>query len=558
MGLLKRYLAPFLAGMVLSITIITGRYTANQRPLLFDVKDWCYFLILGLMIAVLIIVLFKVLRIMIPKLKAVIFFRSQPKFFFPIVWFLIFIAWIPCFLAEYPGILAYDATQQFIEGVVLNLYSNHQPVFHTMVFSFFCNLSYHLFGNFTTGIAMYTIAQMLLLSYAFAKLCDFLRQRNVPVMIACAVALGFAVIPANAVMAVNMTKDVPFTALFILFMLSIYRMIFATEQFFGRKSNLVQFVLIGFLMSAVRNQGIYIIFAAAPFLIIALREFRTKCILMMVTLFFIWVAYAGLFYHALGVVPSMVQEKLSVPLQGISRVMTYHEDDLNETEKAFIREYLPDWHRYTAKLSDPVKLTFNQELFYESPTDFWNLWLQLGWKYPKEYRDAFLLNTDGYWYIFYDYSIEARNEPYIAFSSSSTDIEALSRYIQLLWRDQEIDIPKMLAEAKKEKRMSLLSDTFERKTRFPQIHTLYKRFSESALYSRVPFAGLFMNPGYCFTYLVIVFTYAVYTKKYRFLYVWIPPVLLFGTLLLGPVSLMRYAYPIMCILPLSILILFDE
>lgn len=504
--------------------------------------------------------LFKLPAFILPKLKLIKFFENKFlaaaagfKYFFPTVWLIIFIAWIPCFMAEFPGVLAYDSSQQFLEGVIFKINSNHQPIFHTLLFSIFCELSYTLFGNFIVGTAVYTIAQMLLLSYAFARLCDYLRRKNIPFIVVMVVILGFALIPSNAVLAVNMTKDVPFTAFFILFMINICKVVLESDEFFAKRSNLIRLVLIAFFMSAFRNQGIYIAMLTLPGLIM-LKGLRLKCLIMTASLALLWFIYTGPVFAFLNVVPGMVQERLSVPLQGLSRVMVYRGDDLSDAEKNLIAAYLPDYQLYAPKISDPVKFTFNQELYHQSPMDFYKLWLQIGAKFPYEYINSFLINTSGYWYIFYDYSIEARHMPYISLYSSSTDPDALIRYIRLLWRNQDVDFDVMLNEPERMKRLELLAPTFERSTNFPRIHHFYHRFSESALYQRIPFAALFMSPAYCFIYLLLIFSYSLYSKKYRFLYILLPPALLFSTLLLGPVSLMRYAYPIMCSLPLFLLL----
>lgn len=586
------YIPSVLGGFLLSITIVAGTYTKNDIPFyIFDRDILCSILISSVFLSIAIIAFFELLTYMhkyictpssFLRVKTSRFVMSihrllkkleASRFFFPMTWLFIFIAWIPCLLSEYPGILAYDSPQQFLEGVILNVWNNHHPILHTMFFSFLCKLSYNLSQGYEIGVAMYSVIQMLVLSYGFAGLCDLLRRKKVPMIIVIAVAACFGLLPSNSLLAVNMTKDVFFTAFFVLFMISVYNIMFDPEAFWAKRSDkvlresshpakfrlqdfcsILRFVLITFLMCASRHQGIYIAAVTMPFLLIFSKGFRIKIFAAFSTILLIWWIYTGPVFSALGVEQSGVQEMLSVPIQGLSRTLVYQSGKLTESEKERIEAYIPNYKNYTPRLSDMVKSTFNNELFNESPYEFFKLWLSVGIKSPQTYIDSFFVNTDGYWNIFYDnYNTIGIYNRYIEiYSAIPLDVEAFKEYAHILQPDISI------IGSEYDEQLVKVIDIYGRNSKFPRIHNFYQKIAEWASFLKIPFAGFLMNQGYCFLYLLLILLYAVYTKQYRFICIVVPPFTLFFTLLLGPISLMRYAYPIMCIFPLFLLLLFDK
>ena len=56
------------------------------------------------------------------------------------------------------------------------------------------------------------------------------------------------------------------------------------------------------------------------------------------------------------------------------------------------------WEDYNPILSDPVKFNFNNEYFSENKSEFISIWLKLFVKYPKDYIEAFISNSYGYYY----------------------------------------------------------------------------------------------------------------------------------------------------------------
>ena len=108
---------------------------------------------------------------------------------------LIFLSYIPYFLAYFPGILAYDSYIQ-IGQIFANEYNEHHPLFHTLMIKGALSLGENIFHSLNAGAAIYVLDQMFLL------------------------------FPFNGFLAVSVTKDVPFSAFFLLFVIALTELVF--------------------------------------------------------------------------------------------------------------------------------------------------------------------------------------------------------------------------------------------------------------------------------------------------------------------------------------------
>lgn len=99
-------------------------------------------------------------------------FFAHPKAFL-MIWAVIFICWIPCFLAYYPGIWSYDIETQ--TGMAGGIYSRFHPPIHTLLWDLALRASQHI--NLPAYV-FYAIPQMLVLSFAFACVIKYLIKRE--------------------------------------------------------------------------------------------------------------------------------------------------------------------------------------------------------------------------------------------------------------------------------------------------------------------------------------------------------------------------------------------
>lgn len=89
----------------------------------------------------------------------------------------IIIAWIPIFLAFYPGIFSYDSSVQLNE-FLNNQLSNNNPIIHTLIVGWFIKLGNTLFHSYSIGVVLYTAFQMIISALVFSYIVSYLNKRG--------------------------------------------------------------------------------------------------------------------------------------------------------------------------------------------------------------------------------------------------------------------------------------------------------------------------------------------------------------------------------------------
>ena len=158
------------------------------------------------------------------------------------------------------------------------------------------------------------------------------------------------------------------------------------------------------------------------------------------------------------------------------------------------------WEDYNPILSDPVKFNFNNEYFSENKFEFISIWLKLFVKYPKDYIEAFISNSYGYYYP------EVRNT-----------------VVSRVTMDHNMGIKQTpLIEGKWVEQIDGLIDA-----------------------RGIPVFGFVFSIGAGVLLTVIALSYTIYKKKYKYLLVYLPTFILWLTLIASPAYCeYRYAYPI--------------
>ena len=456
-----------------------------------------------------------------PKLFDKIDALSNRKTFF-LCWAFIFIAWLPGLIASYPGIYAYDCVYQ-LQYYLAEQTSLHHPLISTYLIGFFVWNLGNLFGNRELAFCLYSILQMLFLSGAFAAVCAWLKRQKVALLIR-VICLGvFMFLPVNAIMSLSGTKDVLFAAFFLMLVLYLIE-ILREPNWFYNKWNLTKLILVSFLFVAFRNQGLYVFIVVALLSIIILRKHWKRVLVWLLAFACIYAVYSGpITKLANGVDTSSVREMMSVPCMQLSRAMLYNSYELTDEEKELIETYIPKYLRYQNEqaISDAMKGSFDDERFTENPKEFITLWLQVGLKCPVTYVDAFLRLTIGLWYPDMNYR----------------DSQAYHHYWEYNSTQQNAQNSWVIVERETPEGMQWLSD-------------FYYALTYSNIYQGIPVLSMFFSSGFICWCMLLFAVWCIYAKKYKYLLVALPMITLWGTLLVGPVVLFRYVYPLAVILPL--------
>ena len=511
-------------GMLTSFCMIIGaNIIKNEVTEISQIDTWVKIILLFPLMACTFILLFCLIRnIALCSEKSVRTSISSRKCFM-ICWFGIFFVWIPSFFSAYPGIYAYDCIHQikwYIDG---NVYTHH-PIIHTYLLSFFIiKLGRDLFGSLEIGLFLYSIFQMLCMSAIFSALYTFYIKEKLKSKWRYVILAWFAFYPVNAILAFSATKDVLYAGIFMLcMMLSV--MVIEKEDILTSKRFCFLFGLLWFGEMIFRNQGKYVFAVGIVFLLLAVKKYRKRLLVLTLIICILFGVYDGPVTTAIAYRRGdTINEMMSIPCVQLSRAMLY--DKLNEEEEQLITEYIPDYESYGQfpAIADSMKSTFNSAKFRENPIEFIKLWGKVGVKHLDTYIDAFSRITIGFWYPDMNYRDEGAFHPYW-------------EWLSIGQNDPTPFIDYTLVKREPVKG-------------FRWLEKFNYTLTYDNWYQKIPMVSMLFSSGIVIWCVFFYALYAVYYKKYRYLAVASIPVALWLTLLLGPVVLYRYIYPIVLTVP---------
>ena len=444
----------------------------------------------------------------------------------------IFLMYIPVFLAYYPAVMAYDFHRQSGEALLgFEHFWPYQPIAHTWLYWLFFKIG-GAFGSLQTGMAFYSIFQMLCISAVFGYLAVMVYRLTRRLWIYITTTLFLGLFPLFSVMSVEATKDVVFTALFVLFVL-----LFVERVFFDKEGNIplsVAWVATAGIMVLFRKNTIYALpFFMAVYIIFCAKKSRIKNLIICAVML-------GFCFLTTWSLPKIIGtemkapeiEKYSVITQSMGRVGYYHGDELDAETYEQIDTYVPEdtWKLYNPYIADAIKWNVGSKAYaqtWEGNTgEVVRTWVKVGLKYPNEYIDSFFLTNAGYifpddrsWAEMLGWGPEGRMGAIYTYNSSETT-----------------ELPKGIAHESK----------------FPALEKLLEKIvSENAFYEW-SFIGILFKPSfYVWALFLGILIFAFRGQKKALMTVAFPE-LYFLTMLLGPCVQWRYIYPIAVLLPLII------
>lgn len=446
--------------------------------------------------------------------------------------FLILAGWLPVFMAFYPGIYGYDSIYQTAQMLGGEGLSSHHPVIHTALINACLGFGINVLGQAEPGMAMYSVIQMLIMSFAFGSLTQVVWQRSSSKPLTALTICWFALCPLNSLFAISCTKDVLFTGFLCLALSSWLKLADATStkhECKKRRRGYLSFALFATIALLLRNNAL-IAYLPSVAIIIATTSFSKKnsghCGLKgaLVAPILLCLVVTGPVYSLAGVSKdTTIRESLSVPLQQMARTMVYHAEDLDNDERNYVNALIPGWQNYQPGISDQVKGSLNTELLANDPNCFCHMYVKIGLEHPITYTDSFLLNTVGYWYP----GVSGGElggwsyHPYL--ETENTSSSHGNRYIYI-----------------------------ERNSMIPALEKLLTSITIEKIWERIPGISLTMNSGVLiWVYLTTAAAFLLSRNRdgspaafFLFsLFYW-------STLVLGPCLLVRYLYPLFSFLPL--------
>ncbi len=450
----------------------------------------------------------------------------------------IFLCWLPIFLAYYPSVFAYDAEGQLYQ-VIAHDYSTHHPLLHTLFLGAFFKLGDKLPGSYPAGMAVHSVVQMAIMAAVFGYTISYLYRKNVPACLRNALLLFYAVFPTNSILALSTTKDVLFSAFVLLYTIALYGIVTRHERdgvdgdADGRRNGIdnmgwLLYILWSVLLLLFRNNAVYAFIVTLPIVAFGLYRMRSdmrvmwkKYLICTMAAFILFAAGSAALKTATGAYNGSPREMLSVPLQQMARTRVKAEETLAPEMRQELEKYLPsEWvfAAYDPYLADPVK---NRAVIHDDPAGLIKTWIKLGVKHPQIYIDAFLDNSVGYWFI------EDRTHAQIYGMGTESGFGYLSTDNRTMPAGFEITEHSYL----------------------PKVRVFMERIVSNNSYQKLPVIRWIFAPAFYWWMLCMYMAVSIYRRKYKLLLPVVFLVIYYMTLLLSPTVLIRYMYPFVVTVP---------
>lgn len=455
--------------------------------------------------------------------------RLGGKKYFFLVWGLLFLAYMIPFLASFPGFFTYDAETE-VYMVFTEKYSAHHPMIHVVLLGWIIRAVYYVTKSYNAGIACYILLQMAGISACFAYMMNFLYNAAGVRRWICNAGICFlALFPTVSMFVCCSTKDGIFSGGVVLLTTLLLEMARDAESFWQKKSKKICFVVSIFLILAFRNNGVYalaVLFVPFAFLY---RKIWRKWLISVLTAVLLFCVTTGVIGKVFHFVPGEIAEMLCVPMQQLARAYMQAEDSFTEEELETLFTLIPEsiLKNYNPKLADNVKVNFLEDNFKGSPGKYVSLWASVGLRHPDIYINSFLMNTYGYWYP------DTVPDGYRGKTISQMKYGDSSYFAFETERPGE--------------RVHLL----------PALEDFYRKCSLEIYQQRVPVVSMLFSMGFwhwCYAFLVLYLMLSCH-KKQAFSFALIG--LLYLTVLLGPIALVRYVLYFFFLAPLVPALLFD-
>lgn len=310
--------------------------------------------------------------------------------------------WLPALLTYAPGGVNPDALfsiKQALYAGSSRSWDNHHPVTYALFLRLWLSIGTAL-HSVQLGVFIACIVQFLIMAAVCGYSIAWLVKKGVPVVFVVLATLFFALFPAFALYASELSQDSLFAALVLLYSLHLIDVIQSDGELLKKVGGGATFAMLSLLIIFCRNNGILVVICAGVALILLYRM-RVKPLYALLTgVLAFTVIVQGPVYTAFKVDRPIV-EALAIPLQQVAYVEVTG-GAVPQKDQHFLNGLLPAdrWRlAYAPACVDPLKGDpyFNSKYLSDNRGQAAKTWLSLLSKNPGAYSDAYLLETFGYW-----------------------------------------------------------------------------------------------------------------------------------------------------------------
>lgn len=441
----------------------------------------------------------------------------------------IFLCYLPVFLAVYPGFFVYDAQDEYLQVVTRN-FSTHHPLVHVLLLGGMIQLIYKLTGSYNLGIACYTLFQMTAMSFIFAGCVETLRAGGMKRTGRILLTLYFGLCPVLVMFSLCSAKDGLFTGMLLTAVLLLRELYEDTEKFFSQKGKVLLLGGASLFMMLLRHNGFYAFVVFSVFCCWYLKKFWKKTVPYFAAVIVSYLILNGALAGILHADDSENQEILTVSISQLARVYGDEAGKIPREEEEILYRYLPReaLERYNPKVCDGVKIYFDNEAYEADKAGYLKLWLKWGMEHPFTYLNAWFMTSYGFWYPDTVIDVYRGNTVF-------TYTYADSSYF-----GYEVERPGV------------------RESRIPWLDECYRRMSLEITQQKIPAVSMLFSPGFMLWVLLFLLGFLCDQGRWKQVMPFLLPLLVWLTVILGPTYLVRYVVFLWVAVPVAVFTVLHE
>lgn len=314
-------------------------------------------------------------------------------------WLFLGVMWLPHLIMAYPASVISDARGQLAMFYGMKAFTSHHPPFHTWLIGTAVSLGEKA-GSANIGLFLLICFQSVIFLLIISYEIESMKKLNAPRWLVNLTMLIAGTSPYYTAYIGLITKDMPYSYFFLLFMIEIFYLFEQTGGYFESKTHTFLFILSSVAVILFRNNGKYVIY---PMLLIVFalmirkkflfqtRKAVIRALSSMILIILIPVLINTTLIKVYNIEKGSVKEMLSLPFQQTARYVVNHGDEVSEEERQVIDKIL-DYdslaQNYNPRLSDAVKNTFKQESTHREMLDYFRVWLCHFFRHPFTYISA--------------------------------------------------------------------------------------------------------------------------------------------------------------------------
>lgn len=404
----------FSATLILDKMIVFNGNVHSSYTQLYFLPFKASYILLFLLIFIISYASISILELLCEKLEKTIYTKKQRKArnikIFFVVLCVILLCWLPTILSYFPGGIFVDTVSSINQAMGKQPLNNHHPILYTILIKIFIDMA-NMFVNtqvqfLQLGMELFTIFQVLIMAITCAYFVYWLYKKQISTKYLVLITIFLGVFKLIPLYAISIWKDTPFCIALFLYIIFIAETVYQDGKNLEKLGEIIKYVILLTLVAFLRNNGIYIVTITTIILLITyrknifknLKEFTIIAIIQIIICFIV----QGPVYKHYGISTEFV-ENVGVPLQQICYVIA-HDGNITKEQEEFINNICPIEtikEKYTPGIVDHIKWNekFNNSYLEENKLQFIKVWFKMFIKNPKEYVEAYLLNTMGFWDI---------------------------------------------------------------------------------------------------------------------------------------------------------------